>query len=244
MRKKYPATAAPEQSVPCQSNFIQEHLREARNGKTRLDYRCLAYISKGTQPATHAVQSNSNQTMNDSNSSNNYPTYNPNRTNSSNSKRPRYGKYWERTPPFSNAILLNLRSSSNQSSANLSFEFEVFFPFFTPLLCRRCFWNILRILAACCCSNLFCLGCTWDSCCYYCCRSMFDLICFALHALLVACLCLYMQDTDSPILFCRSLLLLSVLEWNLIDRAQIVLALQLLGYLFPMKVNNLLIEDI
>ena len=63
--------------VPCQANFVEEHLKEARKCKASLDYHWLAYISKGTQPAKNAEQSNATQAVKDSESNNNYPTNNP-----------------------------------------------------------------------------------------------------------------------------------------------------------------------
>ena len=63
--------------VPYQANFVEEHLKEARKCKASLDYHWLAYISKGTQPAMNAEQSNATQAVNDSESNNNYPTDNP-----------------------------------------------------------------------------------------------------------------------------------------------------------------------
>ena len=62
--------------VPYQSNFVEEHLKEARKCKASLDYHWLAYISKGTQPEMNAEQSNATQPVND-NESNNYQTDNP-----------------------------------------------------------------------------------------------------------------------------------------------------------------------
>ena len=62
--------------VPYQANFVEEHLKEARKCKASLDYHWLAYISKGTQPAMNAEQSNATQAVND-NESNNYQTDNP-----------------------------------------------------------------------------------------------------------------------------------------------------------------------
>ena len=63
--------------VPYQANFVEEHLKEARKCKASLDYHWLAYISKGTQPAMNAEQSNKTEAVNDSESNNNYPTDNP-----------------------------------------------------------------------------------------------------------------------------------------------------------------------
>ena len=63
--------------VPYQANFVEEHLKEARKCKASLDYHWLAYISKGTQPAMNAEQSNTAQAVNDSESNNNYQTDNP-----------------------------------------------------------------------------------------------------------------------------------------------------------------------
>ena len=63
--------------VPYQANFVEEHLKEARKCKASLDYHWLAYISKGTQPAMNAEQSNTTQAVNDSRSNKNYPTDNP-----------------------------------------------------------------------------------------------------------------------------------------------------------------------
>ena len=63
--------------VPYQANFVEEHLKEARKWKASLDYHWLSYISKGTQPAMNAEQSNATQAMSDSESNNNYPTDNP-----------------------------------------------------------------------------------------------------------------------------------------------------------------------
>ena len=58
-------------------NFVEEHLKEARKCKASLDYHWLSYISKGTQPAMDAEQSNATQAVNDSESHNNYPTDSP-----------------------------------------------------------------------------------------------------------------------------------------------------------------------
>ena len=63
--------------MPYQANLIEEHLKEARKCKASLDYHRLAYISKGTQPAMNAEQSNTTQAVNDSKSNKNYPTDNP-----------------------------------------------------------------------------------------------------------------------------------------------------------------------
>ena len=63
--------------VPYKANFVEEHLKEARKFKASLDYPWLAYISKGTQPAMNAEQSNTTQALNDNESNNNYPTDNP-----------------------------------------------------------------------------------------------------------------------------------------------------------------------
>ena len=63
--------------MPYQANIAEERLKEARKCKTSLDYRWLAYISKGTQPARNAEQSDTTQALNDSESNNNYPTDNP-----------------------------------------------------------------------------------------------------------------------------------------------------------------------
>ena len=63
--------------APYQANFVEEHLKEARKRKASLDYHRLAYISKGTQPAMNAEQSNTIQAVNDSESNNNYQTDNP-----------------------------------------------------------------------------------------------------------------------------------------------------------------------
>ena len=63
--------------VPYQANFVEEPLKEARKCKASLDYHWLAYISKGTQPAMNAEQSNTTQPVNNSESNNNYPTHNP-----------------------------------------------------------------------------------------------------------------------------------------------------------------------
>ena len=62
--------------VSYQTNFIEEHLKEARKCKASLDYHWLSYINKGTQPAMNAEQSNITQAGNDSESNNNYPTEN------------------------------------------------------------------------------------------------------------------------------------------------------------------------
>ena len=63
--------------VPYQINFVEEHLKEARKCKASLDYHWLAYISKGTQPAMNAEQSNATQAVNDSESNNNYSADSP-----------------------------------------------------------------------------------------------------------------------------------------------------------------------
>ena len=63
--------------VPYQANFVEEHLKEARKCEASSDYHWLAYISKGTQPAMNAEQSNATETVNDSESNKNYPTNNP-----------------------------------------------------------------------------------------------------------------------------------------------------------------------
>ena len=63
--------------VPYQANFVEEHLEEERKCKASLDYHWLSYISKGTQPAMNAEQSNATQAVNDSESNNNYPMDNP-----------------------------------------------------------------------------------------------------------------------------------------------------------------------
>ena len=63
--------------VPYQANFVDEYLKEATNCKASLDYHWLAYISKVTQPAMNAEQSNTTPAVNDSESNNNYPTDSP-----------------------------------------------------------------------------------------------------------------------------------------------------------------------
>ena len=63
--------------MPYQANFVEEHLKEARKRKESLDYHWLSYISKGTQPAMNAEQSNATHAVNDSESNNNYPTDSP-----------------------------------------------------------------------------------------------------------------------------------------------------------------------
>ena len=63
--------------APYPTSFVEEHMKEARKCKASLDYHWLAYISKGTQPAMNAEQSNTAQAVNDSESNNNYPTDNP-----------------------------------------------------------------------------------------------------------------------------------------------------------------------
>ena len=63
--------------VPYQANFVEEDLKEATKCKASSDYHWLAYISKGTQPAMNAEQSNTTQAATDSGSNNNYPTDNP-----------------------------------------------------------------------------------------------------------------------------------------------------------------------
>ena len=63
--------------MPYQANFVEEHLKEARKRKASLDYHWLSYISKGTQPAMNAEQSNATQAVIDSESSNSYPTESP-----------------------------------------------------------------------------------------------------------------------------------------------------------------------
>ena len=44
--------------VPYQAIFVEEHLKEARKCKASLDYHWLANMSKNTQPAMNAEQSN------------------------------------------------------------------------------------------------------------------------------------------------------------------------------------------
>ena len=63
--------------APYPTNFVEEHLKEARKCKASLDYHWLAYISKGTQPAKNAEQSNAAHAVNDSESNKNYPTDSP-----------------------------------------------------------------------------------------------------------------------------------------------------------------------
>ena len=63
--------------APYPTSVVEEHLKEARKCKASSDYHWLAYISKGTQPAMNAEQSNATQAVNDSESDNNYPTDNP-----------------------------------------------------------------------------------------------------------------------------------------------------------------------
>ena len=63
--------------MPYQANFVEEHLKEARKCKAILDYHWLAPISKGTQAAMNAEQSNTTQEVIDSESNSNYPTNNP-----------------------------------------------------------------------------------------------------------------------------------------------------------------------
>ena len=60
--------------MPFQANFVEEHLKEARKRKASFNYHWLAYISKGTQLAMNAEQSNTTQAVNDSERNNNYPT--------------------------------------------------------------------------------------------------------------------------------------------------------------------------
>ena len=64
------------------------------------------------------------------------------------------------------------------------------------------------------------LICPLGSCCCFRCCSLFALRCFALHSLLVVCLCLYMQSNDIPNLLCTSLLLSDILQRNSLGRAQ------------------------
>ena len=66
-----------QQLVPYQANFVEEHQKEARKCKASLDYLWLAYMSKGTQPAKNAEQSNETQAVNGSESNNNFPMHNP-----------------------------------------------------------------------------------------------------------------------------------------------------------------------
>ena len=63
--------------VPCQANFVEEHLKEARKCKASVDYYWLAYISKGTQPAMNAKQRSETQAVIDSESKNTYPMDKP-----------------------------------------------------------------------------------------------------------------------------------------------------------------------
>ena len=62
--------------VPCRANFIEVHLKKSRKCKAKLDYQWLAHISKGTQPAVNAEQSDITQAMNDNESNKNYTTDN------------------------------------------------------------------------------------------------------------------------------------------------------------------------
>ena len=63
--------------VPYWTNFVDEHLKEARKCKASLDYHWLAHISKGTESAMNSEQSNANQVVNDSESNNSCPPDNP-----------------------------------------------------------------------------------------------------------------------------------------------------------------------
>ena len=67
----------PNKFVPYQADFVEEHLKEAKKSEAGLVYRWLAYISKGTQPATNAKQSNATQAVNNSENYNQYQTDNP-----------------------------------------------------------------------------------------------------------------------------------------------------------------------
>ena len=51
---------------PYTGDFVEEHLKEARECKASSNYHWPAYISKGTQPALNAEQSNAAQAVNDS----------------------------------------------------------------------------------------------------------------------------------------------------------------------------------
>ena len=62
--------------LPYQANFDEEHLKEARKCKASLDHHWLAIISKCTQPAMNAEQSNAAQALNDSESNTRYATNN------------------------------------------------------------------------------------------------------------------------------------------------------------------------
>ena len=62
--------------APYQTNFVDEHLKEARKCKASLDYHWLAYISKGTKQAMNAVLSNANQAVNNNESNSKYPKFN------------------------------------------------------------------------------------------------------------------------------------------------------------------------
>ena len=62
--------------APYKANFVEEYLKGARNFKASWDYHRLTYITKGTQPAMNAEQSNATQAVNDRESNNNYPTNN------------------------------------------------------------------------------------------------------------------------------------------------------------------------
>ena len=60
-----------------QENFVEKDLQEAKNCEAILDNHWLAYVSKGTQSAVNAVQSNAIQAANVNESNNNYPKDNP-----------------------------------------------------------------------------------------------------------------------------------------------------------------------
>ena len=64
---------------------------------------------------------------------------------------------------------------------------------------------------------------------------MLDVCCFPLHSLLGACLCLYMQGSDSLNLLCAFLLLLDVLQRNLHGRAQAYFNAAVAWVLFCLK---------
>ena len=64
------------QLAPYPTNLLEEQLQQARECKANLDIHWLAYISKGTQPVMNTEQSNTSQTVNESESNNNYPTDN------------------------------------------------------------------------------------------------------------------------------------------------------------------------
>ena len=121
---------------------------------------------------------------------------------------------WERASSLSNAVPFTLRPSLRSFSGSWCLVSSCFICISSSSLIHPNRFLLLHFA-------LFeQLGCALGSCFCSHCRSLLELYCFALHLLLVACLCLYMQANDSSNLLCTFLFLSDILQRNWLDRAQ------------------------